>query len=33
MRRADSALVRGDLTAFARAWEALRGMLLDSIPE
>jgi hypothetical protein len=32
MRRADSALVRGDLTAFARAWEALRGLLLDSIP-
>jgi hypothetical protein len=32
MRRGDSALVRGDLTAFARAWEALRGLLLDSTP-
>jgi hypothetical protein len=29
MRHADSALARGDLTAFARAWEALRGLLLD----
>lgn len=28
--RADSALARGDLTAFARAWEALRGLLLES---
>lgn len=27
MRRADSALARGDLTAFGRAWEALRGLL------
>lgn len=25
--RADSALARGDLTAFARAWEAIRGLL------
>src|SRR5690606_27378474 len=25
--RADSALVRGDLTAFGRAWEAVRGLL------
>jgi hypothetical protein len=25
--RADSALVRGDLTAFGRAWEAIRGLL------
>lgn len=25
--RADSALARGDLTAFGRAWEALRGLL------
>lgn len=33
MRRADSALIRGDLTAFARSWEALRGLLLDSLPE
>jgi hypothetical protein len=32
MQRGDSALARGDLTAFARAWEALRGLLLDSIP-
>ena len=32
VRRADSALVRGDLTAFARAWEALRGLLLDTLP-
>jgi hypothetical protein len=32
MRRGDSALVRGDLTAFARAWEALRGLLLDTTP-
>jgi hypothetical protein len=27
--RADSALLRGDLTAFARAWEAIRGLLLQ----
>ncbi|HET9133135.1 MAG TPA: UPF0182 family protein [Gemmatimonadales bacterium] len=27
LRRADSALARGDLTAFGRAWEALRGLL------
>ena len=27
--RADSALARGDLTAFARAWEAVRGLLLE----
>jgi hypothetical protein len=33
MRRADSALARGDLTAFARSWEALRGLLLDSLPQ
>ncbi len=27
--RADSALVRGDLTAFGRAWEAVRGLISD----
>lgn len=26
IRRADSALARGDMTAFGRAWEALRGL-------
>ena len=31
MGRADSALARGDLTAFGRAWEAMRG-LLDTAP-
>ena len=30
--RGDSALGRGDLTAFARSWEALRGLLHDSVP-
>jgi hypothetical protein len=30
MLRADSALTRGDLTAFARAWEALRGLLEET---
>lgn len=29
LARADSALQRGDLTAFGRAWEALRGLLLQ----
>lgn len=29
----DSALGRGDITAFGRSWEALRRLLLDSIPE
>lgn len=33
MARADSALARGDLTAFGRAWEALRGLLLDGAPQ
>lgn len=28
--RADSALARGDLTAFGRAWEAVRGLLGDT---
>jgi hypothetical protein len=32
MARADSALARGDLTAFGRAWEALRGLLLSAPP-
>lgn len=27
--RADSALSRGDLTAFARAWEAVRGLMIE----
>lgn len=29
LSRADSALARGDLTAFARAWEAVRGLMLE----
>ena len=29
VRRADSALARGDLTAFSRAWEAVRGLLTE----
>jgi len=33
MLQGDSALGRGDLTAFGRSWEALRRLLLDSIPE
>lgn len=33
LMRADSALGRGDLTAFGRAWESLRGILRDSIHE
>ncbi len=33
LMRADSALDRGDLTAFGRAWEALRGILGDSTRE
>jgi hypothetical protein len=33
LRRADSALARGDLTAFGRAWEALRGLLDSEGPE
>jgi hypothetical protein len=33
MRRADSALARGDLTAFGRAWEALRGLFAGPTPE
>jgi hypothetical protein len=33
MRRADSALQRRDMTAFGRAWEALRGLLLEAPPE
>lgn len=33
LTRADSALGRGDLTAFGRAWEALRGILRDSTHE
>jgi len=33
MRRADSALLRRDMTAFGRAWEALRGLLLEGTPE
>lgn len=33
LMRADSALVRGDLTAFGRAWEALRGILRDTTRE
>jgi hypothetical protein len=33
MLQGDSALGRGDLTAFGRSWEALRRVLLDSIPE
>jgi len=33
LMRADSALGRGDLTAFGRAWEALRGILGDSTRE
>lgn len=32
MARADSALTRGDLTAFGRAWEALRALLLENAP-
>jgi hypothetical protein len=28
--RADSALARGDLTAFGRAWEAVRGLLSEA---
>lgn len=31
--RADSALARGDLTAFGRAWESLKHLLRDSTPE
>lgn len=30
MARGDSALARRDMTAFGRAWEALRGLLADS---
>lgn len=29
LHRADSALSRGDLTAFARAWEAVRGLMIE----
>ncbi len=32
LRRGDSALKRGDMTAFGRAWEALRGLLLETPP-
>ncbi len=33
LMQGDSALGRGDLTAFGRAWEALRRLIGDSIPE
>jgi hypothetical protein len=33
MRRADSALARGDLTAFGRAWEAMRNLVEAEVPE
>lgn len=33
IERADSALARGDLGAFARAWEAIRGIVLEAAPE